>query len=171
MDKTDIDNPIYDAVASVTEAVTNIPLSRLYNKVQNISESLNAEHDTWKRVAMLLGWSKWSFGIKNQDVVDAKGEAKIIKAEDKKNEARDSFTEDQKKEKDEGKKDIKCAASTRSGNRCGNKVLSGGNYCTIHVSVPTRSDGKKVQCSQVKSDGKRCKMKTNNKSGKCYYHD
>ena len=171
MEKTDIDNPVYDATFSVTEAVTNLPLSRLYNKVQNISEALNSDHATWKRVAMLLGWSRWSFGIKNQDVVTAKGEAKIIKAEDKKNEASKAFVEDQEEERDKGKKDIKCAAATRSGNRCGKKVLSGGNYCTIHVSVPTRSDGKKTQCSHVKSDGKRCKMQTTNQSGKCYYHD
>ena len=171
MEKTDIDNPVYDATFSVTEAVTNLPLSRLYNKVQNISEALNSDHATWKRVAMLLGWSRWSFGIKNQDVVTAKGEAKIIKAEDKKNEASKAFVEDQEEERDKGKKDIKCAAATRSGNRCGKKVLSGGNYCTIHVSVPTRSDGKKTQCSHVKSGGKRCKMQTTNQSGKCYYHD
>ena len=32
MSKTDLDNPIYDATFSATEAITNIPLSRLYNK-------------------------------------------------------------------------------------------------------------------------------------------
>ena len=171
MDKTDIDNPIYDAGASVTEAVTNIPLSRLYNKVQNISESLNAEHDTWKRVAMLLGWSKWSFGIKNQDVIDAKGEAKIIKAAEEKEGNRNTFVDDQNKEKDEGKKDVTCAASTRSGGRCGNKVVGGGSHCTVHEKVKQNDTGKKTQCTHVKPDGKRCKMQTNNKSGKCYYHD
>jgi len=104
MDKTDIDNPVYDAAFSVTEAVTNLPLSRLYNKVQNISEALNSDHATWKRVAMLLGWSRWSFGIKNQDIVTAKGEAKVIKAEDKKNEASKAFVKDQEEERDKGKK-------------------------------------------------------------------
>ena len=171
MDKTDVDNPIYDAVASVTEAVTNVPLSRMYNKFQNISEALNSDHDTWKRVAMLLGWSKWSFGIKNQDVIDAKGEAKIIKAAEKKEGNRNTFVDDQKKEKDEGKKDITCAASTRSGGRCGNKVVGGGSHCTVHEKVKQNDTGKKTQCTHVKSDGKRCKMKTNSKSGKCYYHD
>jgi hypothetical protein len=201
MDKTDIDNPIYDAITSVTEAVTNIPLSRLYNKVQNISESLDAEHETWKRVAMLLGWSKWSFGIKNQDVVAAKGEVKVIKAEEAKVKAEkkkiikaeEKAVEDavvieenieiQKEErkaveeattdeeKKEAEKNVTCAAVSRSGNRCAKKPKGGGNYCTIHESVPTREDGVKSQCTHFKSDGKRCKMKTNNKSGKCYYHD
>ena len=34
-----------------------------------------------------------------------------------------------------------------------------------------RSDGKKKQCNKIKSNGEKCKMKTSNKSGYCYYHD
>ena len=30
---------------------------------------------------------------------------------------------------------------------------------------------KEVQCSKIKSNGERCKMKTKAKSGLCYYHD
>ena len=41
MPMTDLDNPIYDATFSATEALTNVPLSRLYNKYQNISEAMN----------------------------------------------------------------------------------------------------------------------------------
>ena len=48
--------------------------------------------------------------------------------------------------------------------------MSGG-FCTIHEKVESRKDGKQVQCSATKSNGKRCKMKTTNKSGRCYYHD
>ena len=189
MSKTDLDNPIYDAVSSVAEAVTNVPLSRAYSKYQNISESLNAEHEMWKRVAMLLGWNKWSFGIKNQDVVTAKSEVKeikAVKAEEKKemkkvaNEVErlaenevieEGLLLEQSEERESGQEDIKCAAVSRSGKRCGKKVKGGGNYCTIHESAPQRADGEKTQCTHLKSDGKRCKMKTTNQSGKCYYHD
>ena len=189
MDKTDIDNPMYDAAFSGTEAVTNLPLSRLYNKYQNVKEAANSDHETWKRVAMGLGWSRWSFGIKNQDVMTAKNEVKEIKAEKKaeKKEMKKVAKEiekqaeaeaveqdnllDQEEEREQGQKDIKCAAVSRSGKRCGKKVKGDGNYCTIHESVPSREDGKKTQCTHVKKDGKRCKMKTTNKSGKCYYHD
>jgi hypothetical protein len=189
MSKTDIDNPVYDAMASATEAVTNIPLSRLYGKYQNISEALNADNEMWQRTAMLLGWNKWSFGIKNQNVVAAKGEVKEIKAaeaeERREMKKRAKETErqaeqeavieanllDQDEERADGKEDIKCAAVSKSGNRCGKKVKGSGNYCTVHESAPSRRDGEKTQCSHVKSDGKRCKMKTPNQSGKCYYHD
>ena len=189
MSKTDIDNPVYDAMAGATEAVTNIPLSRVYSKYQNISESLNADNEMWQRIAMFLGWNKWSFGIKNQDVVAAKGEVKEIKAvkaverREMKKRAKDAEKQaenevviesnliDQDEEREEGQEDIKCAAVSKSGNRCKTKVKGGGNYCTVHESAKAREDGKKVQCSHVKGDGKRCKMKTTNQSGKCYYHD
>ena len=187
MDKTDIDNPMYDAVFSGTEALTNLPLSRLYNKYQNIKEAANADHETWKRVAMLLGWSKWSFGIKNQDVMDAKNEIKEIKAEEReerreqkkrereieKSEEERQQVEDNKLDQDEkreqGAKEVQCAAITRSGKRCSNMALPGQNFCTIHMPVPQQL--KLVRCSHIKSNGKRCKMETKNKSGKCYYHD
>ena len=187
MDKTDIDNPMYDAVFSGTEALTNLPLSRLYNKYQNIKEAANADHETWKRVAMLLGWSKWNFGIKNQDVMTAKNEIKEIKAEEReerkeqkkrereieKSEEERQQIEDNKLDQDEkreqGAKEVQCAAITRSGKRCSNMALPGQNFCTIHMPVPQQL--KLVRCSHIKSNGKRCKMETKNKSGKCYYHD
>ena len=165
MNKTDIDNPMYDAMFSATEAVTNLPLSRLYTKYQNISEAMDDEHETWKRVAMLLGWNKWSFGIKNQDVVTAKSEVKEIKAEEAEErkdmkklakeverQAQEEMGEednllDQQEERERGQEDIKCAAVSRSGKRCGKKVKGGGNYCTIHETVEAREDGKKIQCT------------------------
>ena len=189
MSKTDIDNPIYDATFSATEALTNIPLSRLYNKYQNISEAMNSDNETWQRVAMLLGWSRWSFGIQNSDVMSAKQEVKEIKAketeerrEQKKQEREaekqaaneaviQGHIEEQQEQRDNNvaEEEIRCAAVKGNGERCSNKVLPGESYCTIHMPVPQQAN--EVQCSHIKSDGKRCKMKTKNKSGKCYYHD
>ena len=59
----DPSNPLYEASANLIEATTNIPLARLYNKTQNVSEALNAEHEAWQRVALFLGWSDWDVGI------------------------------------------------------------------------------------------------------------
>jgi hypothetical protein len=191
MSKTDMDNPIWDASFSATEAITNIPLSRLYNKTQNIREAMDSDHETWKRVAMLMGWSKWSFGIKNQDVMTAKGEVKEIKKEEKEVKAEEKkvqkeierqaeneaviqgHIDEQKQQREEGvsEDEISCAAVKRNGERCGKTVLSGQTYCTIHEEVDQRADGEKKQCSHVKANGDRCKMQTTNKSGKCYYHD
>ena len=171
MSKTDIDNPAYDAISSAAEAVTNIPLSRLYTKYQNISESLNADNEMWQRVAMFLGWGSWSFGIENQDVVTAEGEVKVIKAaeaverREMKKRAKDAEKQaeeeiviesnllDQKEEREEGQEDIKCAAVSKSGARCGVKVKGGGNFCTVHEKAPQRASGEKTQCSHVKPNG------------------
>jgi len=187
MDKTDLDNPMWDASTSVTESLTNIPLNRLYSKYQNLSEALNSDNETWQRVAMFLGWSRWNFGIQNQDVMSAKGEVKEIKAQEaeerreqkkierevQKNEEELQVIEDNKldqdEKRDEGADEVECAAVSRSGKRCSNMALPGESFCTIHVEVPQQQD--EVQCSHIKDDGKRCKMKTKNKSGKCYYHD
>ena len=68
-------------------------------------------------------------------------------------------------------KGIKCAAISKSGSRCKKDIEPGESYCTIHAKVEQRKDGEKKQCTKIKSDGKRCKMKTSSKSGLCYYHD
>ena len=187
MDKTDIDNPMYEALFNVTEAVTNAPLHRLYNKFMNIREAMDSDHETWKRVAMFLGWSRWSFGIQNQDVMTARDEIKEIKAaeteerrEQKKLEREIEKAEeelqviednklDQEEQREQGATEVQCAAVSRSGKRCSNMALPGEDFCTIHMPVPQQQN--EVQCSHIKKDGERCKMKTKNKSGKCYYHD
>ena len=191
MSKTDIDNPMYDATFSITEAVTNVPLSRLYSKYQNLSEAMNSDNETWQRIAMFLGWSRWNFGIQNSDVMSAKDEVKEIKTQEKEERKQqkkaekeaeaqaqnkaviDEHIEEQEQQREDGvdESEITCAAISRSGNRCGKKILPGQSYCTIHEEVEQRADNKKVQCSHVKANGDRCKMKTTNKSGKCYYHD
>jgi len=191
MSKTDIDNPIYDATFSVIEAATNIPLSRLHSKFENLREAANSDNETWQRVAMFLGWNKWSFGIQNSDVMTAKQEVKEIKkqeseerAEQKKQQKEaereaanqaviQGHIDEQQQQRDDGvsEDEISCAAVNRNGDRCGKTVLSGQTYCTIHEQVEQNETGEQKQCSHVKSDGKRCKMQTSNKSGKCYYHD
>ena len=77
----------------------------------------------------------------------------------------------QKQEKKEGKKDIKCAAISKSGKRCKTNIEPGQSYCTIHEKVTQNKSGKKSQCKKIKKDKKRCGMQTNSKSGYCYYHD
>ena len=79
----------------------------------------------------------------------------------------EEFLEDQKEEKKEGKVST-CAAVNKRNERCKNKPVN-GTYCTIHVNFEQGTT--EVQCKKIKSDKKRCKMKTKAKSGLCYYHD
>ena len=189
MPKTHIDNPLYDAAFAAIEATTNVPLSRIHGKIRNVREAMNSDHRKLERIAMLLGWSTWSFDIQPQALLDAKKEVKELKKEaakerrEQKKIEREKIREeenkavieknikDQKKQKEEGNKEVQCAAVSKSGKRCSNTALPGQNFCTVHQKVEKREDGKQIQCKKIKSDGNRCKMKTTNKSGLCYYHD
>jgi hypothetical protein len=68
-----VDNPAFSAIGNVIEAVTNIPLGRLSNKLLNLDNALDTRNETWQRVALLLGWNTWDLGIKDQDI-EALGE-------------------------------------------------------------------------------------------------
>tara|TARA_R100001509_G_scaffold55801_2_gene30791 strand:- start:221 stop:886 length:666 start_codon:yes stop_codon:yes gene_type:complete len=68
-----VDNPAFSAIGNVIEAVTNLPLARLSNKLRNLENALDSRNETWQRVALVLGWNTWDLGIKDQDI-EALGE-------------------------------------------------------------------------------------------------
>ena len=179
METFDIDNPMWSAVTNYVEATTNAPLNRLYNKTQNVRQSLNNQHEALERVLMFGGWSQWNLGIgdtekiteiketvKEKKKIKSKERAKIKREEKKKIELKEKEAEGiekQKRERKEGKQ-VTCLV-------CKLPIVRGKKYCTIHEKTQQRKDGKDVQCRKRKKDGKRCKVKTTNKSGYCYYHD
>ena len=59
-----IDNPAGLAIGNVVSATTNIPLDRVIKKMQNIKAASDSEIETYKRIFLLAGWSKWELGIK-----------------------------------------------------------------------------------------------------------
>jgi hypothetical protein len=178
METFDIDNPQWSAVTNYTEAFTNIPLNRLYNKTQNVRQALNNDHAAWERTLMFLGWSQYNLDLENKKMegikedikvkskIESKKKAKIKREEKKKADLKEKEAEGiekQKKEKKEGKQ-VTCLV-------CKIPVVKGKKYCTIHEKAEQRKDGKKRQCRKRKKDGKRCGMQTSSKSGYCYYHD
>jgi len=54
-----LDNPAYESMAKVVTATTNVPLDRLYSKVNNLSAAMDEETETWQSIAMVLGWPEW----------------------------------------------------------------------------------------------------------------
>ena len=182
-----LDNPGVLATANVISALTNIPADRVVMKLQNIKDASMGDFETWQRVAMFMGWNRWTLGLgKRESVVEAKEkvkkEKKTIKNKDKKIEKEkeeinleNKNKELQKQEKKEGKKDIKCAAISKSGNRCKTTIEPGQPFCTIHEEVKESKSGEKIQCKKMKQISKkkteRCGMMTNSESGYCYYHD
>jgi hypothetical protein len=186
MDLLDIDNPTWAVTANVISGVFNIPLDRVVKKVDNIDAVITEDISFAQKLALLFGWSTWDLGIEDQDIIKLEEEIKERKKEDKKIETKEKeekkkeiedkvleekFETEQKKEREEGVKDIKCIGVNKRGERCGVTVEGDGKYCTIHQPVEKREDGKRVQCKKIKSNKKRCKMKTSASSGLCYYHD
>jgi hypothetical protein len=59
-----LDNPAYMAFAKVIAATANIPLDRALIKAQNISDAFASDTENWMRIAILLGWPKWTLESK-----------------------------------------------------------------------------------------------------------
>tara|TARA_R110002020_G_scaffold322908_2_gene538648 strand:+ start:10607 stop:19873 length:9267 start_codon:yes stop_codon:yes gene_type:complete len=176
-----MDNPAWSMIGQTVEGITNVPLGRLAQKMLNISNAMDDNHKWWERAALLLGWNTWDLGIKDPDIEAVKSEIKEekkvenkekqkIKKEEKKKEQEEANKAVIEENKKKSKKDGICSAISKGGKRCKSKAVNGG-FCTVHESAPQRADGKQVQCKKTKADGKRCGMKTTNKSGYCYYHD
>ena len=56
-------NPAYLASAQVISGVTNLPLDRLFRKVDNLNSALQENRDTWQRIALIGGYSDYELGI------------------------------------------------------------------------------------------------------------
>ena len=57
-------NPAWEAAFAFTQATTNIPLSRLYGKLTNVSNMFRQDVENWQRIALFMGWSTWNLGVK-----------------------------------------------------------------------------------------------------------
>jgi glutamyl/glutaminyl-tRNA synthetase len=175
METFDIDNPQWSAYTNYIESTTNIPLNRLYNKTQNVRESLDNQHSALERALMFSGWSKWNIGLDDSEKIEEVKETikkkkkiiaeekAVIKKAEKIEEKKKEGEKKQAKEKKEGK-EVTCLI-------CKLPVVSGKKYCTVHEKKDQRKDGKKVQCKKIKKNKQRCGVMTGNKSGYCYYHD
>jgi hypothetical protein len=76
METFDIDNPQWSASTSYVEGFTNLPLNRLYNKTQNMRQTLNSDHSNWERTLLLLGWSQYNLNLKNEKMDAIKEKSK-----------------------------------------------------------------------------------------------
>lgn len=69
--------PMYSVTGKVVESTTNLPMDRLANKIENVSQALNAQNSGMQRLMIAAGWSPYSVGVE-----DTPGDIKI-KAEGK----------------------------------------------------------------------------------------
>ena len=176
-----IENPKLTMSANILEAVFNIPLARIQNKANNLEEAITGNHETWKRIMLSLGWSRWDLGIKDEELEEAKEKAKEKNKEKKKEEKAKEKEELEKQEQIEkekkGIKVVRCSGTNSSGQRCGMTTETAEKTwkCMHHMEfkdgMDRDGDGiKEYRCKAITTSGKRCKNKTENKSKKCYAH-
>ena len=188
-----IENPNLSIATNLTEALTNIPVARTLNKMNNIEEALTGNHELWQRVALVSGWSRWSVGVKDEELEEAKADAKearkikrdkekAIKKEEEKKIKEEEKKKVEEKKKEEGIKKVRCSAIKSDGTRCKIKVETKAKSvkCMYHKEYTeeeekkgTDRDGdgiKEFRCTATKSNGERCKNRTENKNKKCYAH-
>ena len=72
-----------NARALAIEAITNVPISRLLRKTENIQGALNEQNEGWQRLMMLMGWSKWDVGVGQREKVEEKAKKKQEELETK----------------------------------------------------------------------------------------
>jgi hypothetical protein len=91
-------SPNYKILGGLTAATTNIPLDRVVDKVNNVSEALDSKNQAWQRIALGLGWKSFDVGLKNEeyDLIKAEAKAKrkeegVIKAKETRERTKDSI--------------------------------------------------------------------------------
>tara|TARA_R100001224_G_scaffold71718_1_gene43689 strand:- start:379 stop:2445 length:2067 start_codon:yes stop_codon:yes gene_type:complete len=71
-----LDNPAYESLAKVITAATNVPIDRLFSKVNNIKGALDEENETWQSIAMVMGWPGWQIQPKEKPLTSEQREAR-----------------------------------------------------------------------------------------------
>jgi hypothetical protein len=75
-------SPNYDIVGNVVVATTNVPLDRVIEKVNNVSEALDSRNTKIQRLALALGWKEWELNVKNEENEKIKIAAKAKREEE-----------------------------------------------------------------------------------------
>jgi hypothetical protein len=75
-------SPNYSIVGNAVVATTNIPLDRIVEKVDNLSEALDSRNTALQRTALVLGWKEWELNVKNEENEIIKAAAKIKRKEE-----------------------------------------------------------------------------------------
>ena len=86
-------SPSYQVVASLAEAITNLPLERAVVEIDAIVETLDARNTTFQRIALALGYRTWDVGTKNEERDLVKIESKEAKEKARKQKVIDDRAE------------------------------------------------------------------------------
>ena len=74
-------SPGWDVLGNLTSAFLNLPLDRLVQEINGVSEALDARNTQWQRIALALGWRTWGVNAKDEEEDIIKAIAKYRKKE------------------------------------------------------------------------------------------
>mgnify|MGYP001331876122 CR=1 FL=1 len=60
-------SPQYQVVGEVASGLFNLPLDRVFNEVNSITEALDERNSAYQRIALALGWKTWDVGAKIEE--------------------------------------------------------------------------------------------------------
>ena len=71
-------SPQYDVIGNVASAALNLPLDRVFNEVNSITEALDDRNSAYQRLALGLGWKTWDVNakIEEHDLIKTEAKAK-----------------------------------------------------------------------------------------------
>jgi hypothetical protein len=189
-----IENPTLSIVSNWVEGITNFPMARMQNKVWNVEEALNSNNETWQRVLIGSGWSRWSVGVVDEELEKAKTTVKQKREAEKKAtkdaekaerkrlreiEKKEEKKKEEQEKKKKGIKTVRCSGKNSGGKRCGlttetnKKSWKCFHHSTFKDGQDRDGDGvKEYQCTGMTKSGKRCRNKGEYKGKKkrCYAH-
>ena len=83
-------SPAYDMLGDLTSATLNLPLDRVADEVNAITEALDTRNTQWQRIALALGWRQWDVGARAEEHDLIKTEAKAKRKVEGKEKAKET---------------------------------------------------------------------------------
>lgn len=93
-------SPNYRIAGNIAVATTNLPLDRVIEKINNISEVMDSRNTKLQRTALALGWKDWELNVKNEENETIKATAKEKRKEEGIEKAIETRAENKKLEKE-----------------------------------------------------------------------
>jgi len=75
-------SPSYSVIGNVLEGGLNIPMARMVDEVNSVTEALDARNSSMQRLALGLGWKTWDVSARNEEHDLIKTEAKAKRKEE-----------------------------------------------------------------------------------------
>ena len=60
-------SPRWSSVGNLVEGAVNIPMARVVDELNSITEALDSRNTAYQRIALALGWKTWNVGAKNEE--------------------------------------------------------------------------------------------------------